>query len=302
MALTVRNVSKSFGTRLAVDAIHFDIPAPEIFGLIGTNGAGKTTTIRMILGVLEKDEGEILWDGQPLQRDKVRVGYMPEERGLYPKITVIEQLSYFGTLRGMKRSDAIRAADRWLERLGVAEYRDSRAETLSKGNQQKIQLIGCLVHDPELLFLDEPFSGLDPINTDVFRDVFRELAAEGKTIVLSSHQMATVEEYCRHIVLLSRGKTLLSGDLHEIKAGYGHTHLSVSSKKEILPLAKRLGMTLLEETAATYEFGISGEEQARQLLKDMIAAGLFPEKYEIRTPSLHEIFVDCVTKSGDAAD
>ena len=300
MALTVQNVSKSFGPRLAVDAIHFTIPSPQIFGLIGTNGAGKTTTLRMLLGVLEKDEGDILWDGQPLRRDMVRVGYMPEERGLYPKITVIEQLTYFGTLRGMKRPDAIREADRWLERLGVSEYRSARAETLSKGNQQKIQLIGSLIHDPELLFLDEPFSGLDPINTDVFRDVFRELEQAGKYIVLSSHQMATVEEYCRHLVLLNRGKTLLEGDLHEIKAGYGHTHLSVACKNDILPLAQKQGLQLLEKTAESYEFGMQEDRQAEALLRDMIAQGLFPEKYEIRTPSLHEIFIDCVTKSGDA--
>nr|MDD6336285.1 ATP-binding cassette domain-containing protein [bacterium] len=294
MALTVRGVSKSFGERKAVDGISFEIPSPEIFGLIGTNGAGKTTTIRMILGVLEKDAGDILWDGRPFNRDEVRVGYMPEERGLYPKVAVAEQLIYFGMLRGMPKDKARAATERWLERLGITEYRNVRAEALSKGNQQKVQLIASLVHDPQLLFLDEPFSGLDPINTDVFRDVFRELEAEGKYIVLSSHQMATVEEYCRHIVLLNRGHTLLSGSLHEIKSSYGHTHLFVSCGQDITPLAAGMGLKLEEKKPDGYAFGIAGDAQAQAFLKALVDNGIYPERYEIRMPSLHELFVRSV--------
>ena len=175
MGLTVCHVSKSFGTKKAVDSISFSMDEPGVFGLIGTNGAGKTTTIRMILGVMNKDEGDILWNGQPLDRNRVRVGYMPEERGIYPKNKVLEQLVYFGELRGMSRRAATESAERWLTRLQLTEYRDMLAEKLSKGNQQKVQLIATVIHDPELIFLHEPFSGPDPLNVDVFKSVLAEL-------------------------------------------------------------------------------------------------------------------------------
>ena len=169
-----------------------------------------------------------------------------------------------------------------------------KADQLSKGNQQKVQLIATILHDPELIFLDEPFSGLDPINTDVFKSVIGELIAAGKTIVMSSHQMATVEEYCRDLVLLDRGKTVLQGNLRQIKAGYGHTHLSVSCTEDIRPLAEAHGLRLIEETAEGWEFGIGGDAPARAFLEEMVEKGLFPERFEIREPSLHEIFVEKV--------
>ena len=294
MGLSVQNVSKTFGERKAVDSISFSIDEPGVFGLIGTNGAGKTTTIRMILGVLNRDEGEITWNGGPLNRNTVRFGYMPEERGIYPKVKVHEQLVYFGELRDMSAKAASDAADRWLERLGITEYKTYLAEKLSKGNQQKVQLIATVIHDPELIFLDEPFSGLDPINTDVFKSVIGELIAAGKYIVMSSHQMSTVEEYCRDLVLLDRGRTVLGGNLREIKAGYGHTHLSVSCKEDILSLAGAHGLRLLETTAEGWEFGIDGDAPARAFLKDMVDKGIFPERFDIREPSLHEIFVEKV--------
>lgn len=294
MGLIVRNVSKSFGEKKAVDALSFEMREPGVFGLIGTNGAGKTTTIRMILGVADADEGEILWNSGPLNRDTVRFGYMPEERGIYPKIKVHEQLVYFGELRGMKRSAAAAAADKWLERLGVTEYRNLTAEKLSKGNQQKIQLIATVLHDPELIFLDEPFSGLDPVNVDTFKGVIAELIADGRYIVMSTHQMTTVEEYCRDLLILNRGKTVLAGNLREIKAGYGHTNLSIGCAADILPMAERHGLRLLEKTADGYEFKIDGDQMAQALLTEMVQSGLFPERYEIREPSMHEIFVEKV--------
>lgn len=294
MGLVVRNVSKSFGDRKAVDALSFEMREPGVFGLIGTNGAGKTTTIRMILGVADADEGEILWNGGPLNRHTVRFGYMPEERGIYPKVKVHEQLVYFGELRGMKRADAAASADKWLERLGVTEYRNLAAEKLSKGNQQKIQLIATVLHDPELIFLDEPFSGLDPVNVDTFKGVIAELIADGRYIVMSTHQMTTVEEYCRDLLILDRGRTVLSGNLREIKAGYGHTNLSVVCAADILPMAERHGLRLLERTADGYEFKIAGDAMAQALLTEMVQSGLFPERYEIREPSMHEIFVEKV--------
>lgn len=294
MGLLVNAISKSFGEKKAVDRLSFQIAEPGVFGLIGTNGAGKTTTIRMILGVMQQDEGEITWNGGPIDRRTVRFGYMPEERGIYPKIKVLEQLVYFGRLRGMTRKDAADAALKWLDRLHVTEYRDMPAEKLSKGNQQKIQLIATIVHDPELIFLDEPFSGLDPINTDVFKSVIGELIDAGKYIVMSSHQMSTVEEYCRDLVILDRGKTVLQGNLRQIKAGYGHTNLSVTCDTDVVPLAEKHGLQLLTRAADSCEFRIGGDEPARAFLTALVESGIFPEKFEIREPSLHEIFVEKV--------
>ncbi|MDR2754014.1 MAG: ATP-binding cassette domain-containing protein [Oscillospiraceae bacterium] len=212
MALQMTNLTKRFGTKTAVDHLSFSINEPGVYGLIGTNGAGKTTTIRMILGMLPIDEGEVTWDGKRWRgqattknqkpggtatQQSARYGYMPEERGIYMKTKVLEQLVYYGRLRGLGKSDAAAAAHHWLQKLGVAECENVLAEKLSKGNQQKIQLISTLIHDPQLLFLDEPFSGLDPINTQVFHELIQEMAQNGKTIIMSSHQMSTVEEYCR---------------------------------------------------------------------------------------------------------
>ena len=294
MGLSVQAISKSFGDKKAVHSLRFEVSQPCVFGLIGTNGAGKTTTIRMILGMMRPDNGEIHWNGGPLNRNTVRFGYMPEERGIYAKIRVQEQLVYFGQLRGMSRRDAQQAADRWMERLGVSEYRSMTAEKLSKGNQQKVQLIATLIHDPELVFLDEPFSGLDPINTDVFKSVIGELIDAGKYIVMSSHQMSTVEEYCRDLVILDRGRTVLGGNLRQIKAEYGHTNLSVSCAQDITGLAQAHGLRLIETTAEGWEFRIDGDPPAQEFLAELVQSGIFPERFEIREPSLHEIFIEKV--------
>lgn len=298
MGLLIKDVSKSFGEKKAVDRIGFMMDEPGVFGLIGTNGAGKTTTIRMILGVMQKDEGEISWNGGPINRETVRFGYMPEERGIYPKVKVIDQLIYFAELRGMSRKNAVESADKWLNRLGVTEYRNMPAEKLSKGNQQKIQLITAVIHDPELIFLDEPFSGLDPVNTDVFKSVIGELIGQRKYIVMSSHQMATVEEYCHNLLMLDKGHTVLKGNLRKIKESYGHTNLSVACasalETTVLALAEKHGIKLIERTANGYEFKIGGDEPAHALLKEMIDSGAFPERFEIREPSLHEIFIEKV--------
>ena len=194
----------------------------------------------------------------------------------------------------MSRRAATESAERWLTRLQLTEYRDMLAEKLSKGNQQKVQLIATVIHDPELIFLDEPFSGLDPINVDVFKSVLAELIAAGKYIVMSSHQMATVEEYCKDLVLLTQGKTVLQGNLKEIKAGYGHTNLSVSCHEDVTALAESLGLRLLERRPDGCDFKIEGDAMAKAFLNALVAAGIFPERFEIREPSLHEIFVEKV--------
>ena len=194
----------------------------------------------------------------------------------------------------MSRRAATESAERWLTRLQLTEYRDMLAEKLSKGNQQKVQLIATVIHDPELIFLDEPFSGLAPINVDVFKSVLAELLAAGKYIVMSSHQMATVEEYCKDLVLLTQGKTVLQGNLKEIKAGYGHTNLSVSCHEDVTALAESLGLRLLERRPDGCDFKIEGDAMAKAFLNALVAAGIFPERFEIREPSLHEIFVEKV--------
>lgn len=291
MSLIVENLTKRFGEKTAVDNLTFSMDSPGVFGLLGTNGAGKTTTIRTILGIMKEDEGKAEWNGKRITRETLAFGYLPEERGIYMKNKVLEQLIYFGMLRGMKRESAKKSALNYMERLGVMEYRNMPAEKLSKGNQQKIQLISAIIHNPRLVFLDEPFSGLDPVNGKMLKELVSELVDEGKYIILSTHQMETVEEYCRSLVILNRGKTILQGDLREIKAGYGHTNLIVKASEEAEALALREGLELFEKRAAETEYKITGDEMAHRFLKSMLDAGIYPVKFEIREPSLQEIFV-----------
>lgn len=294
MALNVASVVKKFGEKAAVDNISFKIQKPGVFGLLGTNGAGKTTTIRMILGILQKDSGIIDWNGKPVTRETVKFGYLPEERGLYPKAKIEEQLLYFAKLRGMGGKSAKKAINYWFDRLGVNEYANSIAEQLSKGNQQKIQLITALVHNPELIILDEPLSGLDPVNTDLFKSIMYELVKDGKYIIMSSHQMQPVEEYCEEILILKDGLTILSGNLKEIKAGYGRTNLTVNCQEEIDSIIKDQGINLVSKNGTGYEFKIKSDDQAYGLLEKIMKSKIRLDKFEIREPSLHEIFVDKV--------
>ena len=291
MALEISSVVKKFGEKTVVDNLSFKIDKPGVFGLLGTNGAGKTTTIRMILGILEKNSGNITWNGKPVTRESVKFGYLPEERGLYPKSNIVAQLSYFGKLRGMDGKSVKKSISYWFDRLKVSEYSNSTAEQLSKGNQQKIQLITALLHDPELLILDEPLSGLDPVNTDLFKSVIHELVEKKKFIIMSSHQMQSIEDYCEDLVILKDGQTVLKGNLKQIKAGYGRTHLTVNCQDEINALIKDQGINLISKTATGYEIKIKSDDQAYSLLEKIIASKVRLDKFEIREPSLHEIFI-----------
>ena len=292
MSLIVNDFVKTFGRVTAVDHLSFRMDEPGVFGLIGTNGAGKTTTIRMMLGLIDADQGEATWNGRKITRESLRFGYMPEERGIYMKTKVREQLEYFGMLRGMTKADARISATRLMKRLGVEQYENMTADKLSKGNQQKVQLIAAIINDPELVVLDEPFSGLDPVNTDVLRSVIKEMVKEGKYVILSSHQMSVVEEYAENLVLLHKGRAVLDGSLREIKAGYGHTRLLISSEKDVKTYANKAGLVLLNERADETEYKITGDSMAQAFLKSLTDDGIFPVKYEIREPSLHEIFVE----------
>ena len=296
MSLTVTNLTKRFGPKTAVDHLSFTMEQPGVYGLIGTNGAGKTTTIRMILGMLPADGGSASWNGQPVANG-VRYGYMPEERGIYMKTKVIEQLVYFGMLRGMGKTQALEAGRRWLKRLHAAEYEDMQAEKLSKGNQQKVQLISTLIHDPQLLFLDEPFSGLDPVNTQQFHELIQEMAQAGKYIIMSSHQMATVEEYCREITMLHRGQALLQGNLKDIKAGYGHTKLVLGAPEGAYAMAREAGLHQAETRPEECVFDLpeaNPDAVCEALLRGILAQGMMPTKFELSEPTLHEIFIKIV--------
>ena len=294
MGLKVENVSKSFGEKLAVDNISFEIDKPGVFGLLGTNGAGKTTTIRMMLGILKKDSGEITWNGKKVERKNVNFGYLPEERGIYPKTKIFEQLMYFAELKGMKKEEAIKEIDYWMKRLKVEEYKNMQAEKLSKGNQQKIQFITAILHSPELIVLDEPFSGLDPVNTELLKDVIIELVGKGKYIVMSSHQMASIEEFCSNVVIINKGKTVLKGNLKEIKDSYPATKLIINVKQDIKPYITEQGMKVEKELDNNYEIKIENEEQAHKLLKTLVEKNILVEKFELQRPSLNDIFIEKV--------
>lgn len=301
MALSVEHLSKTFNGHTAVSNLSFEIKEPGVFALLGTNGAGKSTSIRMILNMLKKDSGTVLWKGKPLEVTEEKIGYLSEERGLYPKYNVIEQMYYFASLKGMKRSQATPAIDYLFGRLGIDEYRKKRAEQLSKGNQQKVQLAATLISNPELLILDEPMSGLDPVNSDVFKSIIREERDKGKYIIMSSHQMATIEEFCEDLVLLHRGKTVMQGNLNAIKKSYGRVNLTVKADGEFLPLALECGLTVVEDTPNGTDFKVPKEEMAHSFLKKMLENGINVVTFDLREPSLHELFVEkCGGNAGES--
>ena len=294
MGLIVENVSKTFGEKLAVDNISFEINKPGVFGLLGTNGAGKSTTIRMILGILKKDTGTINWNGKEVERKYVNFGYLPEERGIYPKIKISEQLMYLAKLKGMKKKEAEESMNFWLKRLEVEEYKNQTAEKLSKGNQQKIQFITAVIHNPELLVIDEPFSGLDPINTELLKSAILELVEKGTYIIMSSHQMASIEEFCTDILILNRGKTILQGNLKEIKESYKANRVELITKVDVSKEIQEEGLKIIKELDNQYEIAINDEMQAQNLLKRLVSKNIEVEKIEVKKPSLNDIFIEKV--------
>ena len=296
MGLVVKNVSKFFGEKTAVDNISFEITKPGVFGLLGTNGAGKTTTIRMMLGIIKKSKGSITWNGKEVEQKNVRFGYLPEERGLYPKTKIYDQLFYFATLKGMSKQEANTAIDYWLKRLEAEEYKNMLAEKLSKGNQQKIQFIASIINEPELIVLDEPFSGLDPVNTKLLKDVILELVQKGKYIVMSSHQMSSIEEFCPDLVILNRGKTVLQGNLEEIKNSYQATSVDLTTKQEVTAIIKQVNLPVLFQKDHTYQIQITSEQDGYRLLEALQQANVPITKFEIKKPSLNDIFIEKVGK------
>lgn len=294
MGLKLENVSKKFVGKQAVDNISFEVDKPSVFGLLGTNGAGKTTTIRMLLGIIKKDTGEITWNGKKVERKSVNFGYLPEERGVYPKTKIYDQLMYFAKLKGMSRKDADEAIKKWAKVLKVEEYIQMPAEKLSKGNQQKIQFMTAIIHDPELIVLDEPFSGLDPVNTEILKNIIIDLVKEGKYIIMSSHQMSSIEEFCTDILILNKGKTVLKGNLKEIKEGYKANRLEISTDKNIDEYIKNFNMDIEFSKNNEYSVKIDSEENAHQLLEKLVGDHIVVNKFEIKKPTLNDIFIEKV--------
>ena len=290
MILELKNIDKSFGEKEVLKGVSFTAEGGKAFGLLGRNGAGKTTSIRILMNVFPANSGEVLIDGKPIDYDKIGIGYLPEERGLYPKKLIIDQLVYFAELKGMSAKDAVKAVDYWLGRLGMSEYRNKRLDTLSKGNQQKIQLITALAHDPDIVILDEPFSGLDPVNAMLLKDVVKEQIAKGKIVLFSSHQMSYIEEFCDSIAIINAGKVAISGDLHEIKRTYPRDKIVVSTQVPEKIMAD-LGDICTEREDGTLLIQLASPDEKQSMMKRLVESYDIDE-VKVFEPSLNDIFVE----------
>lgn len=290
MILELHDIHKSFGEKKVLTGVSFKAESGRAFGLLGRNGAGKTTSIRILMGVFPADSGEVLIDGRPIDHGKVGIGYLPEERGLYPKKKIIDQLIYFAELKGMRAPDAAKAVDRWLERLGMSEYRDKRLDILSKGNQQKIQLVTALAHDPEIVILDEPFSGLDPVNAMLLKDVVKEEIQRGKIVLFSSHQMSYIEEFCDSIAIINHGEVAITGDLREIKREYPRDKLAIRSARSDQIAAAFPGQTTQAENGELILRLKTPDEKMAVMRR--LSADFDIDEIRVFEPSLNDIFVE----------
>lgn len=296
VTLQLDDISKRFDEFTAVDDLNLEVRRGRIFGLLGPNGAGKTTTIRMIVRITMPDTGRIEIFGEPLgQKHQARIGYLPEERGLYKKMRVGEQIKFFGELKGMTGTDAQRAADAWLERMNLSEWKVKKADELSKGMQQKIQFITTVMHKPDLIILDEPFSGLDPVNAELLKEIVLELKADGRTIIFSTHMMEQAEQLCDDICLLNRSRKVLEGTVRDLKR---------NARRNVVALrATGAGAVLDDESLVAkvkrmsedeVEISLHAETDAQSLLARLVESGAQITKFELVEPSLHEIFIEKV--------
>lgn len=297
MRLELKDIFKSFGEKEVLKGISFSAESGRAFGLLGRNGAGKTTTIRILMDVFGADSGQILIGGRPVDYKNIRIGYLPEERGLYPKKKILDQLVYFAELHGMKRPEAVKAVDYWLGRLGMTEHRNKRLDTLSKGNQQKIQLVTALAHDPQIVILDEPFSGLDPVNAMLLKDVVKEEIAKGKIVLFSSHQMNYIEEFCDRIAILNDGVAAIEGDIHEIKRNYVRDKLVVRSE-EAQRIKADLGECCVPKEGGELLIQLASAEEKQGMMR-RLAETYDLDEVKVFEPSLNDIFVEY---AGDPAE
>lgn len=303
MKLEVKNLKKSFQGKEVLHGISFSVSSGKALGLLGRNGAGKTTTIRILMDVFKADEGEILLDGKPFVRNPEKIGYLPEERGLYPKKKIIDQIVFLASLRGMKKATAKESGMKWLKKLGIEEYANNVLETLSKGNQQKVQVAQTLVCNPDIIILDELFSGLDPVNSQVLKDIVNEIIAEGKIVIFSSHQMGYVEEFCEDIVIINHGNQVLDGNLKEIKKEYGKDKMILSannySLEELKTICEEKYSNIVTVDSVKKEFlvlNLNSQNSKKELLKKLIESDIDIEKFAEYEPTLNDIFV---LKAGD---
>lgn len=295
ITLRIDGVTKRFGDFTAVDNLSFEVAAGRVFGFLGPNGAGKTTTIRMIVGITRPDEGSIELMGNRISSDiQNRIGYLPEERGLYKKMKIVDQLKYFAALKGVDGAEADRRIDHWLERMQLGEWKKKKTTDLSKGMQQKIQFISTVLHDPELLILDEPFSGLDPVNVEFMIDVLSEFRSKEKTIIFSTHLMETAERLCHDIILINKGKKVVGGSLREVKASYGDDLIALRAVGGEAVLADEKVVSKVVVHADEREIHLADGVDSQQLLKRLIETGANVAKFEKIEPSLNDIFIEKV--------
>lgn len=296
MVLSVNNVSKSFGDKQVLKGITFSCEGGKALGLLGRNGAGKTTMIRIIMGVFNADNGNVTLDGVAMNTSNVKIGYLPEERGLYPKKKIMEQLVYFAALQGIDKQTAVSNANKLFKKLQIEEYKNVRLDTLSKGNQQKVQLIATLIADPQIVILDEPFSGLDPVNASLLKNIVKDLIADGKLVLFSSHQMNYIEEFCDDILILNGGQIVLSGNIKDIKRGYARNIIEIKSENpqdianylsnNDLPFIKRV---TFDKT--TVFVTLADENEKNRLLDALSPMGNDIDEIKVKEPTLNEIFV-----------
>lgn len=293
--LQIEGLHKAYGDIKALDGCSFSVQTGRMLGFLGPNGAGKTTTMRAVFGLLTPDAGTVSWQGKPIGPDQLlRFGYMPETRGLYPKMKAADQLAYLGTLHGLSASDARDSASNWLERLGLQDRAADQVEKLSHGNQQRVQLAAALVHDPELLVLDEPFSGLDPLGVETMAEVLRERAARGAAVLFSSHQLDLVEDLCEDVAIIHRGKIVKSGTVVEIKDASPVRHLEIELTTPDAHLLEKIeGVIRAEQDGARHRLLIRSDVDVRDVLGDALASGSI-RRFVYTSPSLSEIFLDTV--------
>lgn len=297
MALVIEGVSKRFGDVQALDGISLHVEPGEIFGFLGANGAGKTTAMRIVMDIIRPDSGSVTWQGRSaIELPRHTWGYLPEERGLYAKMKVLEQLVFFAQLQGVKAKSARREALDWLERFRIPEYADRRAEELSKGNQQKIQFIAAIIHDPEVLLMDEPFTGLDPVNVALLKAAFLEMRDRGKTLIFSTHQMETVEELCESIAILDRGRVVVGGSLRDVRAASGRrmVRLAVDDQDGLDWLGSLDGVRLNRDGADYVEVEVRRDRDPESILQEALSRGARIRLFEIADPSLEDIFIENV--------
>lgn len=296
-ALEVTNLTKTFEKVIAVDNASFNVPEGSVFGLIGRNGAGKTTTLRMMMNIYQPDSGEIVFKGEKVGQDfKDSVGYLPEERGLYKKMKVIDTLIFLSELKGKSGREIIRKAEDYLERFELADRKNSKVEDLSKGNQQKVQFISTILHDPEFLILDEPFAGLDPINTNLLKQIILEMKDEGKVIIFSTHLMDFAEKMCDNIAMIDQGKIILNGKLDEIKKKFANRNVSINYEGDISFLRGNPIIENMEDFGNTTGIKVKKSEQVQELLRSLVEHNVIIKKFNADEISLHEIFVSLAGK------